>query len=100
MATLLVLGMLAFGALIALVFLLAFLKLVLVLILLPLRLAFRLVLLPVRLLFGLLMLPFALLIALVCGVGLFAASLPLLPLVVVALLVWLLMKKAPAARPV
>jgi hypothetical protein len=100
MATLLVLGVLAFGAVIGLALVLAFLKLVVLLILLPLRLAFRLLLLPVRLLFGLLLLPFALLILLVGGVGLFAVSLPLLPLALVALLVWLLIKKAPAARPV
>jgi len=97
MATLLVLGMLAFGAVIALVLVLAFLKLVFLLVLLPLRLAFRLVMFPVRLIFGLLLLPFVLLIALVAGVGLFAASLPLLPFAAVVLLVWLLMRKAPAA---
>jgi hypothetical protein len=75
---------------------LAFLKLIFVLILLPVRLAFHLVLLPFRLLFALLMLPFALLIAVVCGVGLFAAAVPLLPFAVVAVLVWLLMRRAPA----
>jgi hypothetical protein len=95
--TLLVLGMLAAGGLIALVAVLALLKLLLLVVLLPLRLALRLVLLPVRLLFGLLMLPFVLMIAAVCGIGLFVASLPLLPLALVAFLVWLLMKKAPAA---
>jgi hypothetical protein len=100
MATLFVLGMLAFGAVLVLVLvlvlMLALLKLVFVLILLPLRLAFRLVMLPVKLVFGLLILPFALLIAIVCGVGLFAVSIPLLPFALVALFVWLLMRRAPA----
>ena len=96
MAALLVLGMLAlaavFGVAILTAFVFALVKLVFVLILLPLRLAFKLVLLPVRLLLAVLLLPFALL----CGVGVLAASAPLLPLAVVVLLVWLLMRRAPA----
>lgn len=104
MVTLILLGMLAVGGLIVLAAVLALLKLVLVLVLLPLRLAFRLVLLPIRLVFGLLLLPLVLLVCAVCGIGvaagLFALAVPLLPLALVAWLVWLLMKRAPAARPV
>ncbi len=96
MITLLVLGMLAVGGLIALVAMLAVLKLVLLLVLLPLKLAFRLVLLPVRLVFAVLLLPFVVLIAVVGGLGAVAASIPLLPLALVAVLVWALMKRAPA----
>lgn len=103
MVALILLGMLAVGGLVVLGAMLAVLKLALALVLLPVRLAFKLVLLPVRLVFGLLLLPFVVLVAAVCGigaaVGLFALTAPLLPLILVALLVWALMKRAPAARP-
>jgi hypothetical protein len=96
MAALLVLGMLAFAALfgVVLVFavVVALLKLVFLLVVWPLRLAFNLVLLPVRLLIALLLLPFALLV----GVGALALTAPLLPFAAVALLVYLLMRRAPA----
>jgi hypothetical protein len=60
----------------------------------------RLFLLPFRLLFGLLLLPVFLLLA-VFGAGIAAlVAVPLVPLVLVAVLVWLLVKRAPTARPV
>ena len=78
MTTLVVLGILAVGGLVALGLLLAFLKLVFVLVLLPFRLALKLVFLPFRLLFGLLLIPVFLLF------GVFGAvlALPLAPLLV------------------
>jgi hypothetical protein len=91
MVTLLVLGMLAVGGLIVFAAVLAFLKLIVVLVLLPLRLAFRLVLLPVQLLFGLLLLP----IFLVVGV---LAAVPLAPVALLVLLVWLLVRHSPSPR--
>jgi hypothetical protein len=68
-----------------------------------LRLAFKLVLLPFKLVLGLLVLPF-LAVGLVVGIlallvsGFFVLVVPLLPLVVVGLIVWLIVKAF--SRPV
>jgi hypothetical protein len=78
-------------------------KLVFLLVLWPLRLAFKLVLLPFKLVLGLLVLPF-LAIGLALGTlallvsGLFILVAPLLPILVVGLIVWLIVKAF--SRPV
>ncbi len=96
MTALLILAVLGFGLLVGFAVLVAALKLVFLLVLLPLRLLFHLIALPFRLAFFLLMIPVCLL-AVVFGA---LAAVPLLPLVVVALLVYLLMRRAPSARTV
>ena len=98
-------GLVGVGLLLAGVaaFTLMMIKLVFLLVFWPLRLAFKLVLLPVKLALGLLVLPF-LAVGLVVGIlallvsGLFIRVVPLLPILVVGLIVWLIVKAF--SRPV
>jgi hypothetical protein len=96
--TLLVLAVLMVGVLMAFALVVALLKLVIGLVLLPLRLGFKLALLPVKFVFAILLLPLLLLGAGACGLGLFAASIPLLPFAIIAGAVWVMVKRGRAAR--
>ncbi len=97
MVTLFALGIVALAVVVGFAAVLAVLKLLVLLVLLPLRLALKLVLLPVRLVLALVLLPVFLLLG-VLGAG-FAAlfAVPLLPLALLGVLVWLLMRRAPSA---
>src|SRR5512135_595529 len=95
--TLLVLGFAMVGVLVAFALVVALLKFVLMLVLLPLRLGLKLALLPVKLVFGLLLFPLVLLGAGACGLGLFAASIPLLPFAIVAVAVWVMVRRGRTA---
>ncbi len=97
MVTLFVLGMVAVAVVVGFAALLAAFKLLVLLVLLPLKFALKLVLLPVRLVLALVLLPVFLLFG-VLGAGVAALfAVPLLPLALLGLLVWLLMRRAPSA---
>ncbi|MGE5359753.1 MAG: hypothetical protein ACM3NQ_12115 [Bacteroidales bacterium] len=98
--TLLVLGFLMVGVLVAFALVVALLKFVLMLVLLPLRLGLKLALLPVKLVLGVLLFPLALLGVGACGLGLFAASIPMLPFAIVALAVWVMVRRGKTARAI